>query len=426
MIKLTNIEKQTLMLWSDLIAAPLTSVEWKEIDRKNLDLSDIKNVRESTINENLKKKLLSRLSNGLKIGVELEKLSQRGIKIILTENNESINKILHLFLERPKLLFLTGDEQILNLEKQKVVTTYSEFAQTNGNVVFITDRPFSQLLSYKKISEKLMKKELLIVGNLYYKKSDVNSTITWSKEIPKTESITQKKKVFISGSRSQFEISTCIQKSLELIREKRFEILIGDSEQGIDNEIIDFFRLPPTYQQINIFSIKQKPRVRIEPEWKTTIIEAPSALKPQEKQMVKDREMANVADWGLVIFKPISKNRYGSLQVSSGTLRNAIQMLLHCKPVKFFYIYEDLMHFENLKKIDDLKVILDKYKNEKLSKEETLVILSSKGVPSSSPSLEKHTRIIKKFDELKRKEEKLLQDKHPSKSFKKTEQMALF
>ena len=93
--------------------------------------------------------------------------------------------------------------------------------------------------------------------------------------------------------------------------------------------------------------------MKVENEWKTKTIFTDSSLKPQEQQMVKDRAMADDADWGLAIFKPITKNRYGAIQVSSGTLRNTIQLLLDKKAVKFFYVFDNKVEVANLKTIAD-------------------------------------------------------------------------
>ena len=95
--------------------------------------------------------------------------------------------------------------------------------------------------------------------------------------------------------------------------------------------------------------------------------------------MAKDRAMANDADWGMALFNPIEKNRYGALQVSSGTLRNTIQMLIQGKVVKFFYVFEDEMACHNLKKLDDLESLIASYESEHLSNSEVELILSAKG-----------------------------------------------
>ena len=134
-------------------------------------------------------------------------------------------------------------------------------------------------------------------------------------------------------------------------------------------------------------------------------------------------------DWGLAIFRPITKNRYGAIQVSSGTLRNTIQMLLNNKSVKFFYVFNNRILVENLKTIKDLNMILDEYKSEVLSSDEKEEILSAKGVKSNvEPALIKYDKIIKKFEELLKCEQiKRNNDNKVSvKQEEQTEQIPLF
>lgn len=169
------------------------------------------------------------------------------------------------------------------------------------------------------------------------------------------------------------------------------------------------------------------PRVKVENEWQTKIIFTDSSLKPQEQQMVKDRAMADAADWGLAIFKPITKNRYGAIQVSSGTLRNTIQLLLDKKAVKFFYVFDNKVEVANLKTIADLKSVIEKYKEETLTSNEMEEILSSKGVEKDAePSNVKYTKINKKFEELLKNEQKLQNDRSDSRGKPRDEQISLF
>ena len=167
--------------------------------------------------------------------------------------------------------------------------------------------------------------------------------------------------------------------------------------------------------------------MKVENEWKTKTIFTDSSLKPQEQQMVKDRAMADDADWGLAIFKPITKNRYGAIQVSSGTLRNTIQLLLDKKAVKFFYVFDNKVEVANLKTIADLKSIIEKYKTETLTSNEAAVILSSKGVEKDAePSIVKYAKINKKFEELLKIEQKLQSDRSDLKDKPHDEQISLF
>lgn len=220
------------------------------------------------------------------------------------------------------------------------------------------------------------------------------------------------KKVFISGSRMETFVSKDVQNSLDAIIEQKFQILIGDSEKGIDNEILDFLRLL-NYENVKVFSIKRRPRVKLESNWIFNHINIEdSTLNGQQQQMMKDKKMCEEANWGLAIFKPISKNRYNSLQVSSGTLRNTIQMLLLGKSVKFFYLYENNLISQNLSgklAINKLEEIIKQYKFENLSSEEANLILTSRGVKEDEdPAIVKYTKIQKKFNELMKSEKKNL------------------
>lgn len=153
--------------------------------------------------------------------------------------------------------------------------------------------------------------------------------------------------------------------------------------------------------------------------WNLRKIDVDSSLHAQEKQME--------ADWGLAVFKPISKNRYGAIQASSGTLRNTIDMLLHKKAVKFFYLYENHMTYKNLRMLDDLKKVLSEYCNEHLSQAEMDEILSCKGVlPGSVPAWIKYQKIKKKYQELQAMELAFMKTKEKPVTQEEQEQISLF
>lgn len=74
-------------------------------------------------------------------------------------------------------------------------------------------------------------------------------------------------------------------------------------------------------------------------------------------------------------------------------MRNTIDMLLHIKAVKFFYLYENHMTYKNPRVLDDLKKLLSEYCNEHLSQAEMDEILSCKGVlPGSDPAWIKYQK----------------------------------
>lgn len=333
----------------------------------------------------------------MKLGLELDNLTKRGIEMKFTSKSDIHNFSYHNYDVVPKFVFILGNKELLTDENTTIVYKYLDYKknESNKNIIFITDRSFNALLKHTDIVNKIKNKSLVLVSDVYRTKS--NLEIKNKKSIISPE---KQKKVFISGSRSQKEIPQNIQKSLRLIMKQNIEVLIGDSNKGVDKEIIDYFR--GIYNKVEIFTIKDKPRVIVETEWKQKTIETIPSLKAQEKQMMKDRVMADDADWGLAVFNPLTKNRYGLLQVSSGTLRNTIQLLLNKKPVKFFYLFENEIIFKNLKTIEDLEKVIFQYRKEKLSQF---------GVDEITADI-KFRKIFSKFQELLRKEQEIINKKN--------------
>lgn len=420
LIEYNAIEKQQIMIKSDLLNPILSLDELNLLQGLSVDkLIDAKELDSISISDELKNKVKNLMGQGMKISLELEKLSQRGIEIVFPVKQPVVAHILNQFDRVPDLLFMIGNKNYLADKNIPVVTSYSDFRSSVGPVVFIADKKFDTFLRYPDISKHLMDGTVLLLSDTYRNCANVKKTIV--------EEPVKSKKVFISGSRSQNEITLNVQKSLELIRRQSIEIVIGDSEKGVDNEIIEYLRMTPKYPAVEIYTIKQQPRVKVEKEWQVRVITTDSSLKPQEKQMVKDRAMADVADWGLTIFKPITKNRYGAIQVSAGTLRNAIQLLLKGKAVKFFYVFENKVEVENLKTISELRAILEKYKNENMTEVEKAEVLSSKGVnPDQDPAVVKYAKINKKFEELLKSEKALAKPVSDSKNDDNHEQISLF
>lgn len=393
------------MLMSDLLDHSLTTEEIMEVQKSNLTcdkLVDETMIQNASISAVLKDKILNLLSQGMKFGIELDKLTKRGIYIKFTNTISNYKFMNPQYLYTPAFLFMVGNEEVLHKQHTKIIYTYADFQKNKSETatLFVVDRELTKVLAYPDITDALEKGSLLLITNTYHKKADI--------QVENMQK--RKRKVFISGSRTQSVITDTIQTSLKAIMEQNIEVLIGDSDKGVDNEILDYFR--GIYPHIEIFTIKEKPRVKMEKEWKQRIIYADSALNPQEKQMVKDRAMAEEADWGLAVFKPISINRYGAAQVSSGTLRNAIQMLLQKKAVKFFYVYENQITYKNLKTLDDLENLLALYQTEKLSASEIEELNNANGIKEKIDlRQEKYKKIYKKYTELLAKEQKLYADR---------------
>ena len=252
MKKYNALEKQQIMLKSDLLGDSFTSDERELLQKLDTDkLIDPKQLVSFSINEELKKKVGKMLGQGMKLGLELEKLGQRGIEIIFPSQQAVPDVVMNHFSNVPELLFLTGNIELFSNEGIRVVTSYADFKKNEKPIIFIADRKMDMLLRFPDVSEQIAKGRLLLVSDRYR-----NSAMKKA-ESTKPKDQQNRKKVFISGARSQADIPENVQKSLELIRKQNIEVLIGDSEKGVDKEIIDYLRLSPKYPFVEIFTIKK-------------------------------------------------------------------------------------------------------------------------------------------------------------------------
>lgn len=418
-------QKNLIMLYGDLLGNPLTLTEKIEVQKT---LASDENDISSTVNllsSETKAKVKSLTSKGLKLSLELEKLSQRGIKVLFPKTSD-MERLKNYFAYVPSLLFASGNMRLFKDEASAVSFSLNTFKNTGYTGIFIIDRPFDSLLCNNQIATALRNNQALLISDLVKSRA---TTISLDRDTnisdQQDEVSLPEKYVFISGSRSQSSIPKIVQNSLETIIGQGIGILIGDSNKGVDKEIIDFLRVP-LYKHVIVYTISDYPRIEPEPEWNTRMIKADKSLKPQQRQMSKDRVMAIDADWGLAVFDPIEKNRYGALQVSSGTLRNTIQLLLQGKMVKFFYMYEGEMKTKNLKKLEDLESVIESYRLERLSSFDEKTILSSKGIFSNDNAAHvKSSKIMTKYKALLKNERELIKEDEKEDTYSKPIQTAL-
>ena len=393
-------QKNLIMLHGDLLGSPLTLAEQIELREAMASAEGDLRAAEHLLSSETRTKVKSFCSKGLKLSLEIEKLNQRGIEILFPEKGNA-RDLDSYFACPPSLLFALGNKCLLDDEASAVSLSLTAFRAAGYTGVFIIDRSFDSLLRNDQVVAALRNNQALLVSDRAKSRANAKPTKETANAFQKQDVATlPKKHAFVSGSRSQSSIPKAVQDSLEAIIGQGIGILIGDSDKGVDNEIIDFLRIP-LYRYVTIYTIAEHPRIKPEPEWATRTIEADMDLKPQQRQMVKDRAMADDADWGLALFNPIEKNRYGALQVSTGTLRNTIQMLLQGKMVKFFYVFEDEARSKNLKELKDLESVIEGYRFERLSSADERTILSSKGVsPDDDAAQVKSSKIMAKYKAL--------------------------
>ncbi|GAD37363.1 hypothetical protein [Streptococcus anginosus] len=168
-------------------------------------------------------------------------------------------------------------------------------------------------------------------------------------------------KMFISGSISSKEIPDDVVKSVDESRRKNYTILVGDA-RGIDKNIQDMLKAD-NYKNVEVYHVGPSPRNFSDREWVDkripVDIEDEKLFKngkyTREAQMLKDKAMSDDADFGLVIWKDTSKNRFGNISVSKGSLNNIYNLLVQNKYVGLFYIpnpekgimkFNDVVEFE--------------------------------------------------------------------------------
>lgn len=185
--------------------------------------------------------------------------------------------------------------------------------------------------------------------------------------------------VFISGSRSLARLPEEFCRSLNRICEQGLNVLAGDSERGVDALALDYLRTwdgGVPYSHVTVFTVRSRPRVKVEDAWGLEVVPGEPGATGRALQTAKDCAMGERADWGLAYFNPIEINRFGNLQVSSGTLRNAVQLLLAGCPVKLFYTYEESACVADLSTIEDLEAVVERYQTERLGDEERAAVLA--------------------------------------------------
>lgn len=153
--------------------------------------------------------------------------------------------------------------------------------------------------------------------------------------------------VFISGSRVIPYIPDEALDRVNNMIEGRMDILIGDSERGVDARITAYL-YEQQYDQVNVYTVRDEPRIsKRRPAWGVVNIQGGveprwnaqgEIVNQRSIETEKDRAMADRAEFGLVVWQPEYTNRFGRASVSKGSLRNMYQLLSSGKPV-VLYLY---------------------------------------------------------------------------------------
>jgi hypothetical protein len=149
--------------------------------------------------------------------------------------------------------------------------------------------------------------------------------------------------VFVAGSRQISRLPVEVKTRLDTMIEKGFQILVGDAN-GADKAVQRYFA-DKSYPNLLVHCMKDHCRNNIG-NWPTRQLIAPRGAKGFDYYSVKDRAMADAAEYGLMLWDGKSK----------GTVNNVVNLSRDHKPVVVYVA--PAKQFRTIKTFDDLKELL--------------------------------------------------------------------
>lgn len=150
--------------------------------------------------------------------------------------------------------------------------------------------------------------------------------------------------VFVAGSRQISRLPAEVKTRLDTMVEKGFQILVGDAN-GAD-KAVQRYLADKAYSNVLVHCMKDHCRNNIG-NWPIHELVAPRGAKGFDYYSVKDRAMAEAAEYGLMIWDGKSK----------GTVNNVVNLSRDHKPVVVYIAPTG--QFRTIKSFEDLKGLLD-------------------------------------------------------------------
>ena len=149
--------------------------------------------------------------------------------------------------------------------------------------------------------------------------------------------------VFVAGSRQISRLPTEVTSRLDTMIEKGFQILVGDAN-GAD-KAIQRYLADKSYPNVLVHCMKDHCRNNVG-SWPTREVVAPRGAKGFDYYSLKDRVMAETAQYGLMLWDGKSK----------GTVNNVVNLARDHKPVVVYVA--PTREFRTIKTFEDLKGLL--------------------------------------------------------------------
>jgi hypothetical protein len=149
--------------------------------------------------------------------------------------------------------------------------------------------------------------------------------------------------VFVAGSRQISRLPAEVKTRLDTMVEKGFQILVGDAN-GAD-KAVQRYLADKSYPNVLVHCMKDHCRNNVG-NWPTREVAAPRGAKGFDYYSLKDRAMAETAEYGLMLWDGKSK----------GTVNNVVNLSRDHKPVVVYVA--PTKRFRTIKSFDDLKDLL--------------------------------------------------------------------
>ena len=149
--------------------------------------------------------------------------------------------------------------------------------------------------------------------------------------------------VFVAGSRQISRLPAEVGARLDTMIEKGFQILVGDAN-GAD-KAVQRYLADKSYPNVLVHCMKDHCRNNIG-NWPTRQIAAPPSVRGFDYYSLKDLAMAEVAEYGLMLWDGKSK----------GTINNVLTLSRRNKPVVVYVAPSK--RFQTVRVMEDLKEVL--------------------------------------------------------------------
>lgn len=168
-------------------------------------------------------------------------------------------------------------------------------------------------------------------------------------------------KVFIGGSRFISRLNNKVSERLNNIITNGYQILIGDAI-GTDRAVQEYLH-KMNYSKVLVFCSGEYCRNNLG-RWEVVNVNVSSKLQGNKFYMVKDAHMAELADYGFMLWDG----------KSTGTINNIFNLISAGKKALLYYAPEE--RFYTISKSDDIELLLTKCTPQEIEKMEKKIQLS--------------------------------------------------